>query len=84
MLVRIADLISNKVLKIEVDEDITIKELIDAIIAEMKLPSDYLYTLVHRGREIGPDMYPRTLRDLGIEDGDELQLLGRPQGGWLA
>ena len=81
MQIRIADLISNKVIKIDADEDTTIGELIDAIKEILRLPDNYLYSLVHGNRELGPDTHNMTLSELGIKEGDELQILGRPQGG---
>ena len=78
---RIVDLISNKVIRVDVDEETTIGELIDTIKETLRLPEDYLYSLVYGNRELGPDAHHLTLRDLGIMEGDELQILGRPQGG---
>lgn len=81
MQIRIADLISNKVIKIDADEDTTIGELIDAIKEVLRLPDNYLYSLVYGNQELGPDTHDMTLKEIGIRDGDELQILGRPQGG---
>ena len=79
--VRVADVISNKILAFEVDPETTLKELIDAVVEHLKLPTDYTYSIVYETRELGPEYYNMTLREIGIKDGDELQLLGRPVGG---
>ena len=77
----VADVLSNKVLTFEVSPNITLGELIENIIETLKLPSDYMYSIVYGAKELGPDKYSYTLEELGIGDGDELQIVGRPQGG---
>jgi len=79
--IKVADVLSNKVISIEVDPSVTVRELIEAIIDALKLPRNYMYSLVYASKEIGPDKYEMTLRDLGVREDDEIQIVGRPQGG---
>ena len=81
MRIKVADVLSNKVISIEVDPSVTVRELIEAIIDALKLPRNYMYSLVYASKEIGPDKYDMTLRDLGVREDDEIQIVGRPQGG---
>ena len=81
MRLRVADVLSNKVISIEVDSNVTVRELIEAIIEALKLPKNYMYSIVYASKEIGPDKYDMTLRELGIREDDEIQIVGRPQGG---
>ncbi len=74
-------MLSNKVISIEVDPSVTVRELIEAIIDALKLPRNYMYSLVYASKEIGPDKYEMSLRDLGVREDDEIQIVGRPQGG---
>ena len=65
----------------EVDEDVTLRELLDVVISRLGLPEDYMYSVLFGAKELGPDKYDYTLAELGIRDGDEIQIIGRPQGG---
>lgn len=83
MYLRVADVLSNKVISLEVEGDVTLGELLEAVIKKFKLPEDYMYSVIFGSKELGPDKYDYTLTEIGIRDGDEIQIVGRPQGGTL-
>jgi len=81
MLLRVADVLSNKIITLEVDGEVTLRELLNAVIEKFNLPHDYMYSVIYGSKELGPDKYDYTLNEIGIRDGDEIQIVGRPQGG---
>ncbi len=81
MIIKVADLVGNKFVTIDVDEEARLEEIVNLIIEKLGLPENYSYSVVHRGKELGPDKFQMTIKELGIAEGDEIQLIGRPEGG---
>jgi len=81
MIIQIIDLMTNRVVQLEVSPDNTLEEVKDAAIKALKLPTDYSYSLIFGSKEYGRSHYDKTLAELGIRDNDTLQLIGRPVGG---
>jgi len=81
MIITINDLTSRKSVKLEVEAGHTVKVVVDEVIKGLKLPTDRTYRLVMGGKEIGPELFDKTLGELGITDGATLDLVPRPIGG---
>ena len=83
MQIQVLDLLSNKTVVLEVEPDHRLEDVIEAAINALGLPPDYIYSIVHGGKEFGRSHFEKRLIELNIRDGDNIQLIGRPRGGFL-
>ncbi len=79
----IIDLFNNREIEVEVEPNITFKMLMDTVINALELPPNEDYHLAFGHKELGPQHYDKTLMEIGLRDGDRLQLVIRPRGGVL-
>lgn len=70
---------TGKQITLEVSPTNTMKELLEAVMGTLNYKGDF--RLVLGFKEFGPQDYPKRLAELGIKDGDTLQLVPRPPAG---
>jgi len=77
----VADTNTNKALRLEVQLSHRLGEVIETVVNALGLPRDRAYSIVKDRLELGPESYEASLQQLGINEGDQLDLVVRPIGG---
>jgi len=65
---------AGKLVRLEVNESHTVREVVEQLIEGLNLPTNRIYSLMSDDLMYGPDKYSLTIQDLGIKDGGQLKL----------
>jgi len=83
MKIYVSDLTTGKEVELEVEPAHRLGEVMETVINALKLPRENAYSLAFGHKEYGSQHYDKTLAEIGLRDGDRLQLIVRPAGGML-
>jgi ubiquitin-protein ligase len=81
VIVTINELTTRRSVKLEVEPGHTVRVVVEEVMKALKIPPTTTYRLVLGGKEIGPELFDKTLGELGISDGAIMDLVPRPVGG---
>jgi ubiquitin-protein ligase len=81
MIVTINELTTKRSVRLEVEPGHTVRVVVEEVLKTLKVPATTTYRLVLGGKEIGPELFDKTLGELGISDGAIMDLVPRPVGG---
>jgi len=82
MEVMVSDVSTNKSVRVEIAPNHTVGSILETVVNGLGLPRDRAYSLVLGGKELGPETYANTVQSMAIRDGDQMDLISRPIGGF--
>ncbi|MCS7118376.1 MAG: hypothetical protein NZ957_06295 [Thaumarchaeota archaeon] len=81
MIVTVNELTTKRSVRLEVEPGHTVRAVVEEVMKALKVPPQTTYRLVLGGKEIGPELFDKSLGELGISDGAVMDLVPRPVGG---
>jgi len=81
LIITLNELTTKRSVRLEVEPGHTVRVVVEEVLKTLKIPPTTTYRLVLGGKEIGPELFDKTLGELGIGDGAIMDLVPRPVGG---
>jgi len=81
LIITLNELTTKRSVRLEVEPGHTVRAVVEEVLKTLKIPPTTTYRLVLGGKEIGPELFEKTLGELGIGDGAIMDLVPRPVGG---